>query len=61
MYEEKLVLTPPLVDSLGRIVEPAVDHWEPRSGIAIALAKMAPFFNDFMVTQASSFIHSLIK
>ena len=55
------MLTPPLVDSLGRIVEPAVDHWEPRSGIAIALAKMAPFFNDFMVTQASSFIHSLIK
>ena len=40
---------------MGRIIEPAIDHWEPRSGIAIALAKIAPYFNDFMVTQAVSF------
>ena len=51
MYEEKLVVTPPLVDSLGRIVVPAIDHWEPRSGIAIALAQIAKFYTDFMVTQ----------
>jgi len=50
-----LIVTPPLVDSLGRIVVPAVDHWEPRSGIAIALAKISPYYNDFMVTQAVSF------
>ena len=38
-----------------RIVEPAIDHWEPRVGIAVALYKICPFFNDFMVTQAISF------
>jgi len=55
MYEEKTVMTPPLVDSLGRIVDPAIDHWEPRVGIAIALQKICKFYNDFMVSQAISF------
>ena len=36
-------------------MEPAIDHWEPRTGIAIAIAKIAPYYNDFMVTQAVSF------
>ena len=55
LFEEKLVPTPPIVDGLGRIIEPAIDHWAPRSGIALALGKIAPHFNDFMVTQAVSF------
>ena len=43
------------ISFLYRIVEPAIDHWEPRTGIAVAIAKIAPHFNDFMVTQAISF------
>merc|ERR1719431_625564 len=54
-YEDKLEMAPPLMDSLGRILEQSVDHWEPRSGIALALAKIAPHFDQFMVTQAVSF------
>merc|ERR1719357_1225606 len=54
-YEEKLEMIPPVMDSLGRIVEQAVDHWEPRSGIALALAKIQKFYDEFMVTQAVSF------
>jgi hypothetical protein len=44
-----LVLTPPVVDGLGRVVVPAVDHWEPRSGIAVALTKISTFFDVDMV------------
>eukprot|EP00090_Calanus_glacialis_P034085 TRINITY_DN5691_c0_g1_i1.p1 TRINITY_DN5691_c0_g1~~TRINITY_DN5691_c0_g1_i1.p1 ORF type:complete len:2002 (-),score=813.41 TRINITY_DN5691_c0_g1_i1:71-5326(-) len=54
-YEDKLEMLPPVMDSLGRIEVQAVDHWEPRSGIALALAKIQPFYDEFMVTQAVSF------
>ena len=54
-YQEKLIPTPPVVDSLGRIVEPAIDHWEPRSGIALALARIAPYYTESMVIQTASF------
>merc|ERR1740131_818046 len=55
-YQDKLEMAPPVMDSLGRIIEQAVDHWEPRSGIALALAKIAPYFSQFMVTQVVSFL-----
>jgi len=54
-YEDKLEMTPAVMDSLSRIIQPAIDHWEPRSGIALALAKIAPFYSPFMVNQAASF------
>ena len=54
-YEEKLEVTPPVVDSLGRIVSPAVDHWEPRSGIAFALTKISTFFDRAMVKKVATF------
>ena len=54
-YEDKLVVTPPIVDGLGRIVVPSVDHWEPRSGIAIALAKISTFLDSAMVKKVASF------
>ena len=54
-YTDKLEMSPPVMDHLGRIVEQACDHWEPRSGIALALAKIQPYYDDFMVTQAVSF------
>ena len=54
-YEEKLELSPPVVDTFGRVVIPPVDHWEPRSGIAIALSKIATFFDRGMVKKVASF------
>ena len=54
-FEEKLEVTPPVVDSLGRIVSPAVDHWEPRSGIAVALTKISTFFDRTMVKKVATF------
>ena len=54
-YEDKLEMTPAVVDGLGRIVVPAVDHWEPRSGIAVALTKISNFFDAGMVKKVASF------
>ncbi len=54
-YQEKLIPTPPIVDGLGRIVVPAIDHWEPRSGIGLALARIAPYYTEDMVIQTASF------
>ena len=54
-YNDKLEMTPPVMDHLGRIVEESFDNWEPRSGIALALAKIQPYYDEFMVTQAVSF------
>ena len=52
-YDEKLEMAPPLMDSLGRIVEQAIDHWEPRSGIALALAKIQTFYDELMINSSS--------
>ena len=54
-YNDKLEMSPPVMDHLGRIVEEAYDNWQPRSGIALALAKIQPYYDEFMVTQAVSF------
>ena len=36
-------------------MEPAIDHWEPRSGIGMSLSKLAPLFDAQMVEKAVSF------
>ena len=54
-YNEKLEMIPPVIDHLGRTVEPAIDHWEPRSGIGMSLTKLAPLFDAQMVEKAVSF------
>lgn len=36
-------------------MEPAIDHWEPRSGIGMSLTKLAPLFDAKMVEKAVSF------
>ena len=41
MYTEKLEFTPPVIDQLGHVITPQLDHWEPRCGVAIALGKIA--------------------
>ena len=54
-YQEKLELSPPIMDDNGRIIQEPIDSWEPRSGIALALAKLCPHYTPAMVTQAVSF------
>ncbi|TRY72261.1 hypothetical protein TCAL_11937 [Tigriopus californicus] len=55
-YQDKLEMSPPIVDEFGRIVQKPVDHWEPRSGIAIALTRIAPFFDVSIVKNLINFL-----
>jgi hypothetical protein len=55
-YEDKLEMAPPVLDNLGRVVEKSIDHWEPRSGIALALSKIAAYFDVAMVETVASFL-----
>ncbi|XP_035228033.1 eIF-2-alpha kinase activator GCN1-like [Stegodyphus dumicola] len=56
IYHEKLYLPPPVLDSLHRVVsESPPDMWEARSGIALALGKMAPFLNVDQIINLMSF------
>ncbi len=55
------MLTPPVVDGLGRVVVPAVDHWEPRSGIAVALTKISTFFDVDMVDIQSNIFFFVVE
>lgn len=44
IYNEKLKMIPATLDQFGREIDPAVDQWGPRCGVAIALCQIAPFF-----------------
>ncbi len=55
-FTEKLTMTKPVMDHLGRVVQDAVDHWEPRSGIALALKKLAPLFDVDTVASIADFL-----
>ena len=55
LYSEKLEMSPPVIDDLGRVVEKQLDHWEPRSGVAISLAKIAPKLTNDMVSKVVTF------
>ncbi|KAF8792212.1 eIF-2-alpha kinase activator GCN1 like protein [Argiope bruennichi] len=59
IYHEKLYLPPPVLDSLQRVIsESPPDMWEARSGIALALGKMAPYLTLEQVTSLMSFFVS---
>lgn len=45
IYNEKLIMIPPKLDQFDREVEPAIDQWRPRRGVAIAISKIASFFS----------------
>ncbi|XP_033149137.1 eIF-2-alpha kinase activator GCN1 [Drosophila busckii] len=45
IYNEKLILIPPVLDKFDREIEPAADQWKPRRGVAIAISQIAPFFS----------------
>ena len=41
-YKLKLELSLPVVGANGRVVQEAIDFWEPMSCIALTLAKLSP-------------------
>lgn len=44
-YNEKLTLIPPKLDQFDREIEPAIDQWSPRRGVAVAISQIAKFFS----------------
>lgn len=44
IYHQKVVMIPPKLDQFDRIVEPAIDQWVPRRGVAIAISHLSQFF-----------------
>ncbi|GFG32063.1 hypothetical protein Cfor_06845 [Coptotermes formosanus] len=59
IYHEKLAILPPRLDSFGRVIEQPVDTWEPRSGVALALAQIAPLLSPKSVSHLISFFVSV--
>jgi HEAT repeat protein len=55
-YDAKLELTKPVFDHLGREVQKPIDLWEPRSGIAMALKKLVPYYDAQMVKKITDFV-----
>lgn len=35
-------MIPPVLDEFGREIEPAIDTWQPRRGVALAINEIAP-------------------
>ena len=73
-YVDKLEMTPPVLDSFGRVIQNQIDHWEPRSGVAFALEKIAPYYGQnnnvvktvtrvatFFVQQGFSFTYKMVN
>ncbi|XP_049938173.1 eIF-2-alpha kinase activator GCN1 [Schistocerca serialis cubense] len=58
IYHEKLAILPPKLDSFGRVIEQPVDTWEPRSGVALALAQIAPLLKPTSVSSLITFFVS---
>lgn len=48
-------ILPPKLDSFGRVVEQPADMWGPRSGVALALAQIAPLLTPKSVSHLISF------
>ncbi|XP_061399110.1 stalled ribosome sensor GCN1 [Musca vetustissima] len=45
IYSEKLEKIPPKLDKFDREIEPAIDQWRSRRGVAIAISKIAKYFS----------------
>lgn len=58
LYNEKLNLIPPVLDQFNREVVPSIDSWEPRRGVAIAISKIAQFFDIGTVESVMQFMVS---
>lgn len=55
VYKEKTKMTPAKRDQYDRIVEDAIDHWEGRSGVGLALGQLAPIVEEKQVVQLINF------
>ncbi|KAE8739724.1 hypothetical protein FOCC_FOCC014768 [Frankliniella occidentalis] len=55
IYKEKLTMIPAKVDSFGRIEEEAIDVWEPRRGVGLALKELAPLLSHSQVSSLAQF------
>lgn len=58
IYMEKLTMIPATLDQFGREVDPAIDQWGPRRGVAIALCQLARFFAAADVDKVMQFMVS---
>lgn len=56
IYNEKLTMIPARLDQFGREIEPAIDQWSPRRGVAIALCQIAQFFSLIDVDRVMHFM-----
>ncbi|XP_055603671.1 eIF-2-alpha kinase activator GCN1 [Uranotaenia lowii] len=58
IYQDKLTMIPAKLDQFDREIEPAVDPWGPRRGVAIALSQVAPFLTAELVNSLTQFMVS---
>lgn len=56
LFEEKLAVIPPVLDSFGRELQPAIDVWEPRAGVGLALYRIVPLIDDAAVVRLVTFL-----
>ncbi|KAH1001345.1 eIF-2-alpha kinase activator GCN1-like isoform X2 [Dendroctonus ponderosae] len=57
LYNDRLKMTPAKLDEFGREIEKAVDTWDPRRGVAVAIAELAPLITPDVV---SNLIHFFV-
>lgn len=58
IYYDKLTKIPAKLDQFDREIEPAIDQWSPRRGVAIAICQIAQFFNLSDVDKVMQFMVS---
>ncbi|XP_005190412.2 stalled ribosome sensor GCN1 [Musca domestica] len=58
IYNEKLEKIPPKLDKFDREIEPAIDQWRSRRGVAIAISKTAKHFSIEEVNHVMQFMVS---
>ncbi|GAB0090658.1 Translational activator Gcn1 [Sergentomyia squamirostris] len=58
IYNDKLTMIPPKLDQFDREIEPAIDQWGPRRGVAYALCQISQFFDEKQVFSTIQFMVS---
>ncbi|XP_067000438.2 stalled ribosome sensor GCN1-like [Anabrus simplex] len=58
IYLQNQALVPEKVDEFGHVIEQAIDVWEPRSGVALALTQLAPYLSQKSVSSLVRFFVS---
>ncbi|XP_059612340.1 stalled ribosome sensor GCN1 [Phlebotomus argentipes] len=58
IYNDKLAMIPPKLDQFDREIEPAIDQWRPRRGVAFALTEISQFFDEKQVFSTIQFMVS---